>query len=285
MATAELSWFPAYPDRFLSSERWNRMKDFQRGWYWQLLLLMTRSKPLGFLLLDEHLWTLAGAHTKQYWDNHAGLVLACFKEREFDGHRWIYSETLSKVLDEQIYKHDQRVERGRLGGQVKQRRSKSSLIYSFEFLTIWEKNIWKCVGKPKAYKSFQKSLEVIKQEKNCREDQAVEFLADAIEEFKSSPAGRDGGLFDDYTSPHPASWLNAQRFFDDRKNWQVTNGKGNNGSGSPESHNPAQGNGSRFAQEGCGSCQGTGWDCTSGKAVRCECFKRAKAHAANGTAK
>lgn len=225
--TKELSWFPCYPDRLLASGKWQAMKDFQRGWYWHLLILMTRSKPLGYLPFDGRLWALAGACSKQYWDKHAALVLSAFKVEEFDGQKWIHSEPLLKVLTEQQFKHDQAAEKGRLGASIKLRRSKASLIYSDCFLEIWEKNNWKPVGKLKAFKAFNKSLEEIQKEKNCREDQAIEFLADAMEEFKASPAGRDGGLFAEYTSPHPASWLNGQRFFDDRSAWKPSvNGNG-----------------------------------------------------------
>ena len=274
----ELDWFPCYPDRLLASGKWQRMKDFQRGWYWHLLVLMTRSKPLGYLPLDGRLWALAGSHSRQYWDNHSALVLECFKVAEFDGHEWIYSESLLKVLNEQTYKRDVRAANGRLGGQIKQTRSKSSLMYSFEFQTIWEKNIWKCVGKSKAYKAFQNSLQVIEKEKNCREDQALEFLADAIEEFKSSPAGRDHGLFDGYSSPHPASWLNAQRYFDDRRTWRPGTpdmaGKTANGaSGAPAK--------ASTIDPKCPTCKGLGFTLAAGKASPCACRKR---NATNGTA-
>lgn len=276
----ELSWFPCYPDRLLASGKWQSMKDYQRGWYWHLLVLMTRSKPLGYLPLDGQLWTLAGAHSKQYWESHSALVLACFKVAEIDGLRWIYSEPLMTVLNQQTYKRDQAAEKGRLGGRIKLKRSKSSLIYSFEFLTIWEKNIWKCVGKPKAYKSYQKALLVIQEQKKLREDQAIEFLADAIEEFKSSPAGRDGGLFDDYTSPHPASWLNAERYFDERKTWWGTTGN-NQGKAAEGTSRPAAVK--SLTEANCRICEGTGWDRSSGKAAECECRKRNKAHATGRT--
>jgi len=274
----ELDWFPCYPDRLLASGKWLTMKDFQRGWYWHLLVLMTRSKPLGYLPLDGQLWMLAGAHTKQYWEHHSGLVLACFKVCEFDGQRWIYSEPLMKVLNEQTYKRDIRQKQGRLGGLSKQTRSKSSLIYSLEFKRIWEESIWKCVGKSVAYKAFQKALIVIQEEKKFNEDAALEFLAEAIEAFKISPAGRDHGLFDGYSAPHPASWLNAQRYFDDRRTWRpgAANVAGKTGVGA--SGAPAK---ASTIDPKCPTCQGLGFTLAAGKASPCACRKR---NAANGSA-
>lgn len=275
----ELDWFPCYPDRLLASGKWQAMKDFQRGWYWHLLVLMTRSKPLGYLPLDGRIWALAGAHSKQYWENHSALVLACFKVADFDGHRWVYSESLVKVLNEQTYKRDVRKANGRLGGQIKQTRSKSSLNYSFEFQTIWEKNFWKCVGKSKAFKAFNSSLEIVRKEKNCREDQALEFLADAVEEFKTSPAGKDNGLFDGYTSPHPASWLSAQRYFDDRRTWRPV-GERTNVAGKAGTGSSLAGTQKSAIDPKCGTCGGTGWDLSTGKAVTCECRRRNREAAA-----
>lgn len=276
-ATAkELSWFPCYPDRLLASGKWQAMKDFQRGWYWHLLVLMTRSKPLGKLPLDGRLWVLAGAHSKQYFEQHSALVLACFKIEESDGLKWIYSEPLQNVLNEQTYRRDMRQKAGRLGGQAKQTRSKSSLIYSLEFLTIWENNNWKAVGKPKAYKAFQKSLEVIQQEKKIRADQALEFLADAMEEFKTSPAGKDGGMFQDYSAPHPASWLNAQRYFDDRRTWRPGGSTGAN----PAGQNGTAAKTKSFSDPACPICKGSSWaQADGGRVQRCECFKRNRAKA------
>src|SRR5262249_33527870 len=251
----ELESFPCYPDRILSSVKWEAMKDFQRGWYWQLLLLMNRSKPLGYLKHDGRLWALAGACSKQYWDKHAALVLSAFKVAEFDGHVWIYSQPLMEVLEAQTWKRDKAQKNGRLGGRIKQTRSIAVNKYSLEFKGIWETKTWKCVGKSKALKAFEKALLDIQQEKNCVRDEAIMFLADAMEEFKTSPAGRDHGMFDGYSAPHPASWLNAQRYFDDRRTWRpgAANSQGNQANGVGR-----QTTAERLAKENCPTCQGSG---------------------------
>ncbi len=81
------------------------MKDYQRAWYIQLLLMSTRSERLGYLSLDESLWRIAGAHSRPMWEAHKGEVLACFKIREYDGKDWIYNERLLSVMEEQSGKY------------------------------------------------------------------------------------------------------------------------------------------------------------------------------------
>lgn len=277
----ELEWFPCYPDRIFASGKWQAMKDYQRGWYWHLLLLMTRSKPLGYLPLDMRLWALAGACSKQYWDNHSALVLSAFKVEEFDGMRWIYSEPLMKVLNEQTYRRDIRVEKARVASRSTLRVSKSSLIYSLEFQKIWENNTWKAVSKQTAFKAFNKALEVIEKEKQKTRDEAIAFLADAMEEFKNSPAGKEHGLFQDYQPPYPASWLNAQRYFDDRRTWRGAA----NLVGTATNGNSRAGERKSLVDPQCPTCKGCGFDLSSGKASPCGCRKRNRpsdAQSANG---
>lgn len=225
-SSQELTWFPCYPDRILSSTHWMKMKDFQRGWYWHLLLLMTRSKPLGYLRFDDgRLWGLAGAHSKQHWDSHAGLVLACFQHCEIDGHEWIFNQKLLDVLTEQQCKHAKAVESGALGGKSKgaSSRASSSSSYSKEFEKVWEENVWERVSKKTAGVAFEKATTVLMLARpGMDRSSAVTFLAGAMEEFKNSDAGYQNGMFDDYQPPYPASWLNGQRYLDDRKKWSKT---------------------------------------------------------------
>lgn len=105
MSLEKLEWFPIYVDRLLSSPAWSEMKDYQRGWYIQLLLRSTRSERLGYLPLDGSLWRVAGAHSKAMWDNHKAAVMACFKIRTDDGRDWIYNDRLLNVMEEQSVKY------------------------------------------------------------------------------------------------------------------------------------------------------------------------------------
>lgn len=101
----KLDWVPVYIDDLLSSPAWQDMRDYQRGWYFQLLLRMTRGERLGYLPLDAMLWKRAGAHCRAYWDNHKAPVMAAFKVRAIDGLEWIYNDKLLRVLEEQSGKY------------------------------------------------------------------------------------------------------------------------------------------------------------------------------------
>lgn len=88
------------------------MRDFQRGWYMQLLLLSAdNSERLGYLKLDSDLWKLAGAMRKDFFDSHKSVVLACFKTKEIDGEPWIYNERLLKTIEDQLQKLNRKIGR------------------------------------------------------------------------------------------------------------------------------------------------------------------------------
>src|ERR1035437_6695753 len=105
----KLEWLPLYIDKLRSSPAWKDMKDFQRGWYIELLLRCTRSERLGYLKMDENLWRIAGAHSQPMWENHKGAVMACFKIRNDDGTSWIYNDRLFSVMEDQSQKYLRRV--------------------------------------------------------------------------------------------------------------------------------------------------------------------------------
>jgi len=266
----ELEWFPTYPDKILSSVRWMRMTDFQRGWYWQLLLKMTRSKPLGYLRFDDgQLWMLAGAHSRQYWETHAALVLACFKVAEFDGHPWIFNQKLLDVLHEQQDKHEKAVHRGQLGGKRKNSSSSASSSYSSEFEDVWEKNVWERVSKKTAGAAFEKAVSSQQAALSQGREEAVAFLAVAMEEFKKSDAGKENGMFDGYQPPYPASWLNGQRYLDDRKAWYRTTAEDAGRSAAPSYGGVKPG--WLDGPPDCPDCSGTGWKPVGTKVTRCGC--------------
>ena len=100
----KLAWFPLHVTQMLGSAAWVQMKDYQRGWYIQLLLLATQSDHPGYLPLDGSLWRLAGAHAKEYFDKESPVVLACFKRRQMDGQEWIYNEQFLQMLQQQSAK-------------------------------------------------------------------------------------------------------------------------------------------------------------------------------------
>lgn len=247
-------WIPYYIQRMKGSKAYKGMQDFEFGWYSKLLVESADSDVPGYLPNDVRtLWRLAGARTEKFFQERGGMELVARYFSRTDDGLWIYNSRMLEVLHEQMTK------------LTKRRKSRiSSLSLSLQELPSWIPG-----------ELFMQYVEMRKSIGKEITGNAVKLAIGKLEKLKAHGHG-------------PKEVLEQSIF----RSWaglfeieQVTNGKGNHGTGSPESHNPAQGNGSRFAQEGCGSCQGTGWDCTSGKAVRCECFKRAKAHAANGTAK
>jgi hypothetical protein len=121
----KLDWLPLYVDKLLSSPAWQDMKDYQRGWYIQMLLRSARSERLGYLKLDGNLWRIAGAHSRAMWDQHSAAVMACFKSRQIDGTEWIYNQRLLSTMEEQ----DTKFLRGkRVGGSLPSKSpSKNSL--------------------------------------------------------------------------------------------------------------------------------------------------------------
>lgn len=106
----QLEWIPVYIDRLLGSQRWRLMTDFQRGWYWSLIIESVRSERPGYLRLNENLWRLAGARSKQFFERENAVVLACFEGREIEGEAWVCSGRLVRTLEEQAQKYRKKVD-------------------------------------------------------------------------------------------------------------------------------------------------------------------------------
>lgn len=97
-----------YVDRLLTSQKWRMMEDFERGWYWSLILESVYSSRPGYLKLDSDLWRLAGARSAQFFKAKNAAVLACFKSCQIEGQEWIFSARLVKTLEEQSLKYRKR---------------------------------------------------------------------------------------------------------------------------------------------------------------------------------
>lgn len=120
------------------------MSDFQRGWYWSLIIESVRSERPGYLRLNENLWRLAGAQSKQFFERENAVVLACLESREIEGETWVYSGRLVRTLEEQAQKYRKKVdsftqtsEEGfeKSSGKVVKRPARSaSLVLNSQFL-------------------------------------------------------------------------------------------------------------------------------------------------------
>ena len=73
------------------------------------------------------------------------------------------------------------------------------------------------VGKAAALKAIRKALGTIQREKHSTLQDAIDFLYLQVTKFSQSPAGQRG----QYT-PHPATWFNSGRYFDDPVEWHTT---------------------------------------------------------------
>ena len=101
----KLTWIPLDIAKTLAE--WRFMDDFQRGWYIQLLLSSAISELPGYLPADSPdvpLWKLAGARTKQFWEQKSAVVLARFKRRQLNGQEWIYNEDFLRMVEKQTTK-------------------------------------------------------------------------------------------------------------------------------------------------------------------------------------
>lgn len=77
------------------------------------------------------------------------------------------------------------------------------------------------VGKLAALKAWERALVRIQAEHDVDRYEAIERLNQAAYEFAMSAAGKKGT-----GTPHPASWLNAGRWDDDRADWGLTDDPG-----------------------------------------------------------
>lgn len=85
-------------------------------------------------------------------------------------------------------------------------------------------------GKGKAAQAFGRAVGVIVPRFGGNRESAVEWLCEAAVEYGLSPQGRGQCGYD---CPHPASWLNAARYDDDRSLWHKTDRRSGGVGGDP----------------------------------------------------
>jgi hypothetical protein len=118
MSTTELKWLPIPLDLWVPAG----LKDFQEGWFINLLRASLRSENMGFLILCEEgcsgcpacLWRVANAHHPEYFKKNSSLVLACFNSAQIAGRRVLYFPKLVETIQGQLSKI--RSHRSRRGG-------------------------------------------------------------------------------------------------------------------------------------------------------------------------
>lgn len=108
MNTTELKWLPIPLDLWVPAG----LKDFQEGWFINLLRASLRSENLGYLILCKEgcsgcpacLWRVANAHHPEHFKKHCSLVLACFNSAQIAGHRVLYFPKLVETIKGQLSK-------------------------------------------------------------------------------------------------------------------------------------------------------------------------------------
>lgn len=82
-------------------------------------------------------------------------------------------------------------------------------------------------GRRKAIQAIQAA---VKHMAEAGDEAPLETLREAVVAYAESPAGRSPPPGSEDFRPHPATWFNSERYYDDRENWQRANG-GAGGSG------------------------------------------------------
>ena len=108
MSTTELNWLPIPLDFWVPAG----LKDFQQGWFINLLRASLQSEHMGYLILCEEgcsgcpacLWRVANAHHPEHFKKHGSLVLACFNRAQITGHRVLYFQKLVEKVNKQLPK-------------------------------------------------------------------------------------------------------------------------------------------------------------------------------------
>lgn len=214
----KLDWIPLYINRIKGSARYRAMKDYQQGWYFNLLIESVDSEMPGYLPNDGQLWRLANAASERFFNQESAPVLACFKRRQHDGRVWIYNERLLQTYEEQIHK----LTKNSTGKKIK-----IPLISSLDtgLLLLIYQDYPRHEAKTKALTAIKKAISKYAFENSLDCLAATKYIHEAVIEFAKSHAGKADGMFPGYRPPHPATWFNGERYMDDRKEWHSTNGE------------------------------------------------------------
>jgi hypothetical protein len=84
------------------------------------------------------------------------------------------------------------------------------------------------VGKVAALKAIDRALALVQKEKSATCETAADFLYSQTVKFAQSPAGQSGKF-----TPHPATFFNSGRYFDDPNEWHHVSTNSANGNGKP----------------------------------------------------
>jgi hypothetical protein len=77
------------------------LKDWQRGWWWNLFWAMFDAERQGYLAVTSDIWLVAGSRDRQRWVSHGDSVTATFDTTDIAGQHVISFRPLIEVLRRQ----------------------------------------------------------------------------------------------------------------------------------------------------------------------------------------
>lgn len=192
------------------------MRDYQRGWFWQLTLKMVYVTPPGQLKLDSQLWTLAGAHSRRYWDANNGLVLAAFQIATLDGEQWLVHRELKNFIEERKLLSDaiENTTTSQLSPV-----DEKTLGYILNIFSNAYSKYPRKTQRKHAEKTFIRVVKQHSKEQHCSLLDSAKFIAAKCAEY--GDAMRIAKAEKKFI-PHPATWLNRGGFLDDPSEWAVS---------------------------------------------------------------
>lgn len=237
---AKLPSFQFYPGDWMKDPALRRCSAAARGIWMDVLCLMFESDERGKLVTSALQWTLQDIAEAISGDtatnlSHLKELLAKGVMRQ-DESGCYYSNRL--VKDELVRKQTKE--------RVRQLRSRNADVtvdvtplYEDEdeekavdvvvdlkepnFAELIYADYPRKVGKAASLKAIGKALLKIQRHNSFNELDAAQFLHKAVIEYSRSPAGNRG----EYT-PHCATWMNQERWTDDRTEWQKDYRNGTN---------------------------------------------------------
>jgi hypothetical protein len=80
------------------------LKDFQQAWFWNLLCAsFDQQQTQGYLPITSSLWKVAGAHRRDFWENHKSEVMTAFEVRRVEnGTAVLFFPPLIEVMQVQV---------------------------------------------------------------------------------------------------------------------------------------------------------------------------------------
>lgn len=106
-------WMPVFITKWLTSPVVRSMRDYQRGWYWDLLCRAWKNseRPCHLRHDFDRLWMEAGADSEKFFKQHCAIVIGCFSRVVIDGVDWLVQNDQLEIYNEQLTRYRKRSEK------------------------------------------------------------------------------------------------------------------------------------------------------------------------------